>query len=676
MVAEKESIHQHYKYKKMKYDFSEIVNLKGITNVYTNNFPKTLLKKSLQDSKLSEDTEVLYLWKKKYDSNEALIVTPHLISYVNENKYSIIFHFYKISRVYFSPDSIFYLYDLKKDRCGTIPARFFGLESQNVITEFNRNAIGNFFNSRISKGNFKYDVGESYKIAKKEIEDLGDINEISKSEQIQQEEYADKIISIYDDFTNKHGKSQLYYFLEFYLTLALNLKKENIEALKVVDNIIDNNSEDADLELWYSAKAEILEDTSKIYDSAIYFKKAYELTIDTQEKLNYKKRIHELKEKFNINFTELPMQERKLILISDDFKKTPANSFIVLDKNNLPQNLIFPNSHAKSKELYIAHPYLNESYLSFSTYETNLSADKFDEFFYFVQCLGAKKITYKVLQGNNSTQNKLKNLNADLSLGIGKSLIKNEGNISFEKENQYSTQQETSNARAKTQTFNPVKAPYIPDDLIWYPHELTWNRLFQQRINGNILNHHEIISSKNSLSINESEKTSLKLAFKNFFADANINVGQLIEENFSQNESVEWEIEIEFESIENLKETHILKDLKQDLPNVTNDVEKDYVEEVKYMLADDGLIDEKERRILERFRERKGLSKQRAIELEDRFSIIGILGENEKEYLEEYKELLNEGEITEKERRILDRFADRLEIAAERIKALELSVNK
>ena len=659
----------------MKFDFSEIANLKGITNVYINNYPKPLLKKSLQDSKLSEDTEILYLWKKN-DSNEALIVTPDLISYLNENKHTIIFYLYNISRVYFSPDSIFYLYDLNGERCGTIPARFFGLESKNVLTESNRNSIKDFFNSRISKGKFKYNLDEFYEVAIKEIEDLGDINEIEKLEQIQQEKYADKIISIYDDFINKHGKSQVYFSLEVFLAIAFMLKKEIIEALKIVDNIIDNYSENADLEFWYSFKADILEETTKIYDAAIYYKKAYDLTIDTQSKLSYKKRIHELIEKFNINFTELPIHNRKLILISDGFKKTPANSFIVLDKNNLPKNLIFPNSHAKSKELYIAHPYLKESYLSFSTYETNLSADKFDEFFYFIQCLGAKKITYKVVKGNNINQNKSKNINADLSISIGKALIKNEGKISFEKESQYSNQQETYNARAKTQTFNPVKAPYIPNDLIWYPHELTWHRLFQQRINGNILNHHEIISSKNSLSINELEKTNIKLAFKNFFIDANINVGQLIEENFSQNESVEWEIEIEFESLENLKETHVVIDLKPTLISDTNNAEKDYLDEVKYMLKDDGLVDDKERRILERFREKKGISKQKAIELEYRFNFIGSLEENEKEYLEEYKELLNEGEITEKERRILDRFANRLEISTKRIAELELSVNK
>jgi hypothetical protein len=47
------------------------------------------------------------------------------------------------------------------------------------------------------------------------------------------------------------------------------------------------------------------------------------------------------------------------------------------------------------------------------------------------------------------------------------------------------------------------------------------------------------------------------------------------------------------------------------------------------------------------------------------------LNEAEKEYLEEYQEILNEGEITEKERRILDRMANRAGISEDRIKELE-----
>ena len=88
-------------------------------------------------------------------------------------------------------------------------------------------------------------------------------------------------------------------------------------------------------------------------------------------------------------------------------------------------------------------------------------------------------------------------------------------------------------------------------------------------------------------------------------------------------------------------------------------------------VEDDGEIDEKERSALERFREKRGISKERAIELENQLLSVGDLNEAEKEYLEEYQEILNEGEITEKERRILDRMANRAGISEDRIKELE-----
>lgn len=654
----------------MKYDFSEITNLLGVTNVYTSNFPKPLLKNALLDSKLPENSEVNYLWK-KYNSNEALLITSDFISYINENKYPIIFHFHKISRVYFSPDSTFYLYDLKGERCGTIPARFFGLESKSQNTELNRDVIKDFFNSRISKGNFKYDIDKIYEFAINEIEELGDINEIEKLDEIVKEEYANKIIIIYDDFINIHGTDEIYYRLELFFAIALSLKNENSEALKVIDNVIDNYSEDADLEFWYSIKAEILENVNKIYDSIIYFKKAYALSTNTHSKLEYKKRIGTLSENYNEKFIELPFSERKIILISNELTETPSNSFIVLDRNNLPKKLVFPNTYAKNNELYIAHPYIKESYLSFPAYEANLSSDKFDEFFYFVQCLGAKKITYKIIKGNTTNQNRNQNLNADGSLSIGKAPIKNKGNASIEKENQLSSHQETSNTRAKTQIFHPKKAPYIPNDLIWYPNEQTWHRLYQQRINGQISNYHETISSKDSFSISELEKVNLKLAFKNFFIEADVNISHQIEENFNQNESIEWEIEIEFESLENLNETHILIDSTDMINELASNVEKEYIDEVKYILEDDGIIDNKQRLFLERFREKKGISKDRANKLENELNYVESLNDNEKEYLEEFKEFLNDGEITEKERRILNRFANRLEITNERVFEIE-----
>ncbi len=285
--------------------------------------------------------------------------------------------------------------------------------------------------------------------------------------------------------------------------------------------------------------------------------------------------------------------------------------------------------------------------------------------------MGAKKITYRIIKGNNTNQSKDSNLNTDLSVGLGKGPVKNTGSGAFERDKKQIQQEDIFDSRAKTQIFNPVKAPYIPNDLLWYPHEQTWERLYQQRINGNILKHHEIISSKSAISISNSEKINLKLAFKNYFVDAGLNINHSLEETFEQNESVEWEISIEFESIDKLTEQSTAFESKTVIPEVSSDFEKEYLEEVKFMLEDGGIIDDKERGILERFRVKKGISKERAIYLENNLASFRDLNENEKEYLNEYQELLNYGEITEKERRILNRMAIRYDISEQRVVELE-----
>ena len=654
----------------MKYNFSKIANLIGVTNVYTDNFPKPLLKNTLLDSKLNENTEVNYLWK-KYGSNEALIITLDFISFVNENKYPIIFHFNKISRVYFSTDSLFYLYDLKGDRCGIIPARFFGLESKSVLTDINRDSIKDFINSRINKGAFDYDAEVLYEITLSKIHELGAINEIEKLDINKQNEYADKVLEIYDAFVNKIGKEYVYYDLELYFAYALFLKGDYDEALYIVNDMLENHYDDINQEIWFYYKSDILFKLNNDYEAIICLKQASSFSNNSIEKIKLKTEINECQNRFNDNFLDLPFQKRKLILIDNDLKSSPEDTFIVLDKSNLPQNLKFPNNDPKIRELYIAHPYIKGSYLHFSSYETNLSSDKFDEFFYFVQCLGAKKITYRIIKGNNTNQTKNSNLNTDLSVGLGKGPVKNAGSGAFERDKKQKQQEDIFDSRAKTQTFNPVKAPYIPNDLLWYPHEQTWDRLYQQRINGNILKHHEIISSKSAISISNSEKINLKLAFKNYFVDAGLNVNHSIEETFEQNESVEWEISIEFESIDKLTEQSTTFESTTVIPEVSLDFEKEYLEEVKFMLEDDDVIDDKERSILERFRVKKGISKERAIDLENNLTSLGDLNENEKEYLNEYQELLNDGEITEKERRFLNRMAIRYDISEQRVIELE-----
>ena len=99
--------------------------------------------------------------------------------------------------------------------------------------------------------------------------------------------------------------------------------------------------------------------------------------------------------------------------------------------------------------------------------------------------------------------------------------------------------------------------------------------------------------------------------------------------------------------------------------------EQEYLEEVKMCLEEDNEISPKERRLLDRLRIKLNISEERAKELEESLK-SSQLTEDEQEYLEEYKLCFEEdGEISSKERRLLDRLRDKLGISVERAKELE-----
>jgi len=99
--------------------------------------------------------------------------------------------------------------------------------------------------------------------------------------------------------------------------------------------------------------------------------------------------------------------------------------------------------------------------------------------------------------------------------------------------------------------------------------------------------------------------------------------------------------------------------------------EKEYLKELKLCLEEDNEISLRERRLLDRLRTKLNISEERAKELEESLK-APQLTEDEQEYLEEYKLCMEEdGEISSKERRLLDRLRDKLGISVERAKELE-----
>lgn len=124
-----------------------------------------------------------------------------------------------------------------------------------------------------------------------------------------------------------------------------------------------------------------------------------------------------------------------------------------------------------------------------------------------------------------------------------------------------------------------------------------------------------------------------------------------------------------------IAETVQIEEVEGSLDSIFTEEEKQYMDEVRYMLEDDGKIDEKENRVLERFRQKFNLSEDRANELKNILLSAVDLNSQELEYLKEYETFIQDGDIKERERRLLNRVANLLGISEDRALEIENKYN-
>lgn len=376
------------------------------------------------------------------------------------------------------------------------------------------------------------------------------------------------------------------------------------------------------------------------------------------------------------HFKELPLRERNIITVSNTDKLFKSEHITLLNINQLPE-VQFPMSHPKNNQTYIAHPYKTDSYLPIENYDYELLNDRLNEFFYFLQCLGATSITFETIKEESKEENTHSNTRVDIE---GKAKV-TEAKVGVGYENAMNSSLRNYLKMERTQTFNPTKRPYIPNDLVWYPNEFTWQRLAQQRLNGNFLSHNEVLSSSQTQTLSSSEIVDVNAELKMLFTSVKADIHYQGEKDIKQNKDFSCRISVEFKPMEDFPEEVAVIDITPEIVvenvsklSLTTDDEARYLEEVRFMLEDDGQIDERERTILERFRTRYNITPERAKELEAQAIASAQLTPAEQEYLEEYKNSLENGEISERERRLLNRLATALGIDEARVAELERKV--
>ena len=370
---------------------------------------------------------------------------------------------------------------------------------------------------------------------------------------------------------------------------------------------------------------------------------------------------------FKEKFFERPYNQRKILLPVKQYTDLTQETLNVISVDNLPE-IDFPIGHPVANQLYIGHPYLPHKYLPFENYQLELIEDKVREFCSLAQKLGATEITIECLNTSSSDGTVSGNMSGNAS-GQHKVV---EGNVSGRLEYSRHLIEELTHSINMHQTFTPNQAPILPEGMVWYANEPSWQRLYAQRMEGSLLTHEERIETRKSQMVESSEMKEIKGELKSLFASAGLEWSKTEEAKYQMQENAILSIKVKFAPMKQLTgelaQQQLIEPAIEETLQLTGE-EQEYLDEVKECLAD-AELGGSERRLLNKLRIKLGISEVRAAELEESLH-KPQLTEAEKEYLEAYEDALEDGVISEKERRLLDKLMKINDISAERASEIE-----
>lgn len=441
------------------------------------------------------------------------------------------------------------------------------------------------------------------------------------------------------------------------------------EALTEIEKTIDHCKDHEECWKLHKYKGHILELMGKITDSRNAYMKSL-AEAPEEQKYELQNRITKLEEA-NTDLWEnyvlkVPYKERKYIMLVEDskIKNCAVSGITIFNSSNVPSCINFYDNMPLNNELYVGHPYNPSVYIPYNQAEDILFQDKIQEFCYILQQLGAEEITITSLKGRkiNETNNKKKELEVAANAGRF-------GNASLNIDSStYNLMDRTSHEQYDVKyVYDPIDMPKVPSETIWYQNQPKWQRLVQSRIDGNTLEYTECISSKLTFFTSSSEKEDIKAKLKVLMA--NIEGRSYEEEEKQLREETEtiWRVSVKFRS------KNLLQEKSQSRNTISSTLtykEKEFLNEVRFCIEDDGIIDNSEQIFLNKTREKLGLTEERAKELQESL-LKPQFTENEKEYINALSELMIDGQIPESAQRIVERFRNLYEIDEQRANEIE-----
>ena len=485
-------------------------------------------------------------------------------------------------------------------------------------------------------------------------------------------EYALKLIDLYigikPTIENYICRALIYYY-------KTGKTSKNIEELQKVLSLIEIALEE-NKECWklHKYKGQILELMEKIIASRNAYMESL-VKAPKDQKYELQKKITELEEAntdlWDNYVLKVPYKERKYIMLVEDskIKNCAVSGITIFNSSNVPNCINFYENMPLNNELYVGHPYNPSVYIPYNQAEDILFQDKIQEFCYILQQLGAEEITITSLKGRKV--NEINNKKEELEVAANAGRF---GNASL------NIDSSTSNLMDRTSheqydvkyVYDPIDMPKVPSETIWYQNQSKWQSIALSRIEGNTLECNECISSKSISFTTSSEKEDIKAKLKVLMANIEGRIYEEEEKQLREETETIWRVSVKFRSKKLLQKDTLPQ------PNsataLTNN-EEEFLNEVRFCLDNDGIIDSEEQVYLDKVSQKLGLTQTKAQELQNSL-ISPQLTDNEKKYIEAISERTIDGKIPPSSQRIVERYRELYKVSSQRAEELELYINK
>ncbi len=478
----------------------------------------------------------------------------------------------------------------------------------------------------------------------------------------------EKAIAMYDkaldncDETTSDYCNICYFKAKLILWNSVKARRLLIKSMESSDFEIASHSQ----ELYNRSTKELLEKGYKDY--------SLEKTLSLEEKNNFQDLG--IKERF---CNAVDYRQRKFLLVVDTEKRIPGcydttdQIQCVFSLEKIPHDIKFPVGHPQANILYLGHPLIPTEYIPFEDATELLFLSKLREFCYLAQCLGAEEILIRRTKGTDMSNSIDKTLGG--SVDVGRKFLG--ASAEFDNKDHEKRDEQKNDTMELVQHFQPTKYPFCPSDLIWFDTDDTWKNMVRQRLNGNLLSYREKITSSETIKLSDSQIIDVKAAFSNLLFKVSGTKNSSVEETFSKVEECEYVIDVKFKPVHEFTENNVIITERVNKPVEVVDKEDKgfsqeesaFLEECRFCLEDDGIIDDTEKSFLMRKRIKLGLSEERALELME--MCLPKLTQDEQEYIELIKAIMVDNEIPSTAMRLINRERTILNISEERAKELE-----